>query len=124
VCGGSTKRLGAHAEPPYCLLSQNGTRQSSNRSGGCMDTKQDAYEFLAGLQKDLDGQLPGPMEIRAAISARWDKPPKERNTEDQLACRENVFLYHSVLPILSSYMGAFSGMDADKIRADSTQVEA
>lgn len=63
-----------------------------------MESKADAFAFLAGLEGRLKANLPPPAEMRASVDAIWNKPAHAKTPQERLACRENVFLYHFALP--------------------------
>jgi hypothetical protein len=81
-----------------------------------MPDKQAAYDFLIGLQKRLNSQLPGPEIIRAEVSKRWNMPKADRKPEEQVGCQENIFLYHFALPQISKHVMSIDGIDAEKAR--------
>src|SRR5438067_12086791 len=75
-----------------------------------------AYDFLQSLQGRLNDSLPGPKLIKAQVSARWDKPKFDKSPQEQLACKENIFLYHFALPQISKHMMSMNGFDAEQAR--------
>src|SRR5205814_10555106 len=76
----------------------------------------EAYDFLQSLQARLNDSLPGPKLIKAQVSARWDKPKSEKSPQEQLACKENIFLYHFALPVISKHVISFGGLDTEQAR--------
>jgi hypothetical protein len=81
-----------------------------------MQDKQGAYDFLEGLQKRLNNQLPGPHIIRAEVSKRRDKPEDEKSEQEYVGPKENIFFYHFALPEIWNHVLSIDGIDADKAK--------
>lgn len=75
-----------------------------------MVPKNEAYEFLTGLQTALQQHLPTPKHMKAVMSQLADKG----NSPSKI--RENVFLYY-VLPSVFEYMQTVSGIGPLEARA-------
>jgi hypothetical protein len=81
-----------------------------------MNTKRSAHEFLSGLEVQLNESLPH-ADVLTNVSRHWDKPKSEKSPQELLACKENVFLYHLVLPEIWKRLARVDGMDAAKATA-------
>jgi hypothetical protein len=57
-----------------------------------------AFQFLDGLEKRLTKRLPSPDVMAKQVSAVWNKPNADKTPREKLACKENIFLYHYVIP--------------------------
>ncbi len=81
-----------------------------------MSSAQAAFTFLSDLQASLEDGLLPPAEMRAAVSAIWQKPKAEKSPQELLHCRENIFFYHFALPKTFDRVAAFEGFAAEKAR--------
>lgn len=81
-----------------------------------MSNHRAAYDFFESVQHHLNGRLPGPIQLKAEISARWDKPKEEKSPQELLACKENIFIYHFVLPEIWKCTATVDGMNPSMAR--------
>jgi hypothetical protein len=81
-----------------------------------MQDKRGAYDFLAGLQKRLNSQLPAPEIMRAEVLKRWEKPKDEKCEQEKVANKENIFFYHFALPEIWNHVLSIDGIDADRAK--------
>jgi hypothetical protein len=75
-----------------------------------MDLKNNACDFLVGLENRLRTQLPPP----AAMKALMSKLSKEGSGPSKI--RENIFLYH-ILPIVDEHVQTIPGIHAEESRS-------
>lgn len=80
------------------------------------EKKRQAFEFLKSLQACLSERLPQPAVISDEINQRWNKPALEKETQEQLACKENIFLYHFALPEIANHMQSHCGLNPTQVR--------
>jgi hypothetical protein len=85
-------------------------------TGEKMQEKRSAYEFLVSLENHLNTRLPAPEILEAEVSKRWNKPEAEKSPQEKLACKENVFLYHFVLPEVSEHLKTVNGLSAEEAK--------
>ncbi len=69
-----------------------------------------AFQFLAALEVRLKSHLPLQPEMAAKVAAVWNKPEGEKSPRENLACKENIFLYHFALPEIFDQLRQFSDL--------------
>ena len=77
--------------------------------------KRGAYEFLTSMQHRLSVELPPPNVVREYVNQRWIMPKAEKSPQNQLACKENIFLYHLALPLIFDHV-SIQGLGPESAR--------